>query len=313
MSDIDFEFYAVPNRYVDVIQRMTVLYPLRGVAQTMDGVRFETKQLLNQWRARIGSLSTAGWDPWVNSHHGILYARNCKPTFAINSHRTRPCKNTAICPFCYARWTRDVWQCIDGDMDAPDPVVPTAAEIESCREERVITLDDATEEQPRHHTTSFRFHLVERYHTFYRDILPADNPQGLTVLQNLAGLLDNIERQRSTIIKLVDPAGAFLYTTLEPWNNGQQWKVHHRHLFKMAAGHQFSPEVIANTNGIVQREPRPTRPKIHQIVARICRYPIELMVGDAERTVQLLTARRAINFRSNAKFRSFRNKKTKQE
>ncbi len=308
MSDVKFQFYAVPNRYQDVIQRMAVLYPLRGQASDADGVRRHTQDLLDQWRARIGALTSAGWEPrqGSSSNHSILYARNCIPTFAITGHRTRCCMHKLICPFCYARWTRDIWRSIDADFPVPDPVEPTPEETEAGRELRSIMLDTDVEEQPRAHQNVFRFHLVERHHYFFRPVLPEDNSQGITLAQNLAGLLNNIEEGRSRLVSLVDPIGAFVYTTLEPWNQGQQWRIHHRQIFKLLPGQDIPEEIVASTTGRITRFQRPTRKDILKVVARVCSYPKGLITGSAERTVQLLAVRRAINFRGYGRFRSFR-------
>lgn len=308
MSDVEFQFYGVPNRYQDVIQRMAVMYAIRQPARTLDDVRDMTALLLDQWRARVGALISAGWEPNIGarSQHSILYARNCKPTFTISSHRTRPCKNTAVCPWCYARWVRDVWRSIDANMPAPDLVEPTPEEIAAGRELRSIVIDDGDPDPPRRHTTEFRYHLVERHHYFYRDVLPEPNPGGLTISTNLEGLLNNIEEQRTALVRMVDPAAAFLYNTLEPWEQGRQWKIHSRQLFKLLPEHDFPAQVVEATQGRVVRHTRPTRREVIQIVARICRYPVDLMIGDPDRTVELLHTRRRIRFRSYVRYRGFR-------
>ena len=308
MSDVIFKFQAVPNRYQDVIQRMAVLYALRQPAQTAHDVVELTQQLVDQWRARIGALTSAGWEPsaGTRANHSILYARNCKPTFVMTLQRTRPCHNRLVCPFCYARWVREVWQMIDAEFPAPDPVAPTTEETEAGRVLRSIALDTESEEPALPHRTTFRFHLVERHHYFTRPVLPEGNPQGLTLFQNLAGLLNNIEQQRSAVVDMVDPVGAFIYTTIEPDEQRQHWRLHHRQIFKLTPDQEFPKSIEDATSGRLTRYDRPTRKDILQIVARVCRYPVTLITGDPERTVQLLTARRNTNFRGYSRFRSFR-------
>ena len=114
---------------------------------------------------------------------------------------------------------------------------------------------------------------------------------------------------RQQIVQLVDPVGAFLYTTIEPTDDLQHWKIHHRQLFKLLPDQQFPADIAAATNGRVKREDRPTRREVMQAVAHVCRYPTALITGDAERTVQLLTARQHVRFKSNASFRGFRTPK----
>lgn len=310
MSDVKFQFYDVPNRYQDVIQRMAVLYPLRGVCANMDAVREKTSELLDQWRARIGSLTAEGWMPRVTDavyrSHSIMYARNCKPTFAISGHRTRACTLAVICPFCYARWVRELWMLIDANFPAPDPTpVQPGDELEQ-QNQRVIMLDDSVVDQVRRPTNTYRYRMIERHHRFYRPVLPEDNPDGITVEQNLRDLLDNIEASRAGLIKEVDPVGAFLYTTIEPHQQGQQWKIHHRQIFKVLPGHELPERISAGTNGSIAYSDRPTRRDVLQAVANVCRYPRGLLTGEVERVVQLLNVRRNIQFRGCARFRSFR-------
>lgn len=308
MSDIEFEFRGVPNRYQDVIQRMAVLYPLRGVCTGDEQVRERTKALLNQWRARIGALVTCGWEPKRGqSQKTILYCRNCRPTFVITDRPTRPCRLVLVCPFCYARWVREVWLSIDGSFPAPDPVPEVQdAESEAGRELRSIMLDgDVADAEPRH-STVFRWHLIERHHTFYRPVLPPGNPNGTTIAEQLSGILQSIENSRRGTVSLVDPAGAFLYTTIEPWDEGREWKIHHRQLYKMSPEQAFPAELSENLDGGVTRYERPSRKVILSAVARVCRYPTELITGDAERTVQLLDIRRRSGFRGHARYRGFR-------
>jgi len=308
MSDIEYEFSAVPNRYQDVVQRMAVLYALyRPVGDNNDAIRSITKATLDGWRARVGTLTAAGWEPsrGQRAAHSILYARNCKPTFVMTDKRTRPCNNRLVCPFCYARWVRQVWMQIDSCFPAPSRPGPSAEELELGRELRAITLDEEPiEDEDRR--VQFPWHLVERHHTFYMDVVPADNPLDLDVRGYLVELLRNLQDIRGNTVRRVDPVGAFIYTTVEPSEDGRQWKFHHRQLFKLTANHEFSPELVSQTDGPVVRHVRPTRRVILQAVARACRYPIALMRGDAERTVQLLEARRALNFRGHSRFRSFR-------
>ena len=311
MSDLTFELGAVPNRYQDVVQRMAVLYELRRVAETTAEVGPLTEDLIRQWRARIGAITNGGWSPRLAARgaNAVNFARNCRPTFVISRPATRPCNHRLICPFCYARWVREIWQQIDGNFPAPDP----EAEEEHAfngREMRALLLDDETlTDENRTHSSTFRFHLVARKHTFYRDVLPSPNPHGMTVPEHLTDLLADIRVRRAEIIKMVDPVGAFLYTTIEPWNGGTQWKMCHRQLFKMLPTKEFPSEIAIHTNGYVTRYARPTRKVIMKAVAKACQYPAGLMTGDAERTVELLAARQQSNFRGYGKFRSFRNQR----
>ncbi len=313
MADVDFRFYTVPNRYQDLVQRVAVLYPLRGPATNVDMILDQTADTVNQWRARITALTDVGWQPRTtdaSSRYSILYARNCKPTFAMSWHMTRACLHKAVCPFCYARWVRGVWLDMDHNFPAPEPEQDPIAELEHemGRSLRVISIDEQLDpDAPTRRDTTFRFHLIERHHYFSRPVLPVDEPN-VTLAKNLSDMLKRIQESRATVVNMVDPVGAFMYTTIEPWNDGREWRVHHRQLFKVLPTQQLPAELVAQTAGRIVRHERPSRKEVLQVVGRICRYPLGMMVGNPTLTVQLLTVRKMVNFRAYARFRSFRNK-----
>ncbi len=303
---MNFRLTSVPNRYPDVVQRMAVLYKLNQPAEDNNHVRLMTTQLIQQWRARVVALTNCGWRPHGGSRssNSTMYAKNCRPTFAMSSPATRTCNHRLVCPFCYARWVRDVWQQIDANFPAPDY---TADETTfNGRELRALLLDgNAITDERVSRSTTFRFHLVYRKHTFYRSILP----EGANSVEHaLELLLAGIHAQRADYVRTVDPAGAFLYTTIEPYDNGRQWKFCHRQIFKMLPDSEFPRDIAAATNGQVVRYDRPTRKIIMRTVAKACSYPTGLMYGDPESTVTLLAARQRYNFRGHSKYRSFRNK-----
>ncbi|MEQ8637418.1 hypothetical protein [Gimesia maris] len=204
---------------------------------------------------------------------------------------------------------REIWQHIDGNFSAPDPAVTEETTFDG-REMRAVLLDEDTiSDEARTQSATFRFHLVHRKHTFYRDVVPSPNPEGLSVVDNLSLLLSGIQQQRANIIGMVDPVGAFIYTTIEPANGGTQWKICYRQLFKLLPTSVFPPEIAIRTEGHVIRYARPTRKVIMKAVAKACQYPTGLITGDVGRTVELLTTRQQSNFRGYGKFRSFRNKR----
>lgn len=306
MGDVDFPLFAVPNRYQDVVQRMAVLYPLRGIAETGQGVREKTTELVTQWRARVGALTNAGWDPSLGgkSHHSILYTRNCRPTFAMTNRPTRVCSKTAVCPFCYARAVREIWMAIDADFPAPDqiPDMPPTVD-EDGRELRSILLDQTLEEPARRHTTEFRYHLVLRHQRYTRPIYPQTD-QLISARENLAVILQNIAAKRAELVQVVDPVGAFLYTTITPAADRQHWEIHNRQIFKVI------PATVMPTDlsGAVTRIERPSRREVMRAVADACRYPLPMMTGDAGLVSAILDARRMIRFQSTGMYRSFRNR-----
>lgn len=306
MGDVTFSLFAVPNRYQDVVQRMAVLYPLRGIAETGQGVREKTTELITQWRARVGALTNAGWDPSLGgkSHHSILYTRNCRPTFAMTDRPTRVCTKSAVCPFCYARTVREIWMQIDPDFPSPDPLPGAEQTCEDGRELRSILLDQTIEEPTRRHTTEFRFHLLTRHHRYTRPVQPPVE-QDIDVRQNLAIILQNVLATRQRLIQLIDPVGAFLYTTVVPTSDGRSWEIHNRQIFKVIPATVLPEDV----GGVVTRIDRPYRRAIMRAVADVCRYPVPMMTGDSGLVAAILDARRMVRFRSFEFYRSFRNRR----
>lgn len=197
---------------------------------------------------------------------------------------------------------------IDADFPAPDPIPPTPDETEAGRELRSIFLDqEPAEPEGRRHSNTFRYWMIERYHEFVRPVLPTEEGVSTTIPQQLHTLLTGIVDGRSQLIEMVNPVGAFLYTTVEPTEDTTGWRIKHRQLFKLPQGHDLPERIVTATNGHINRYDRPTRREIMQTVARVCRYPVALMTGDPDRTVQFLTVSRGMRFRSHACYRSFRN------
>jgi len=299
MADYEFTFHGEPQRYVDIVQRLAVLYPLRKRSQGFS-VTAETIKLQEQWRARIGNLTNQGWLSG-NTSHSVLYARNCVPTFALANPITRTCRNYTICPFCYARRVREVWQRIDSCFPAPDPVELTEEEQSLGREFRNVLIDPddtpTTQRQP-----EFRYHMLFRKHTFNREVT-----DGNGVIEALRKLMQQITSARASFIRLIDPVGALLYTTFEPNTEGTKWVITNRQLLKIRAD-VATPERLTAV-GKCERIERPTRKLICRYVAQTCRYPVGLMTGDPERTKQLLETKKSMKFRTHMSYRGFRRRR----
>lgn len=304
MPDVEFEFNAVPGRYVDLVQRYAVLYSLKRPPTHADHVYAMTEGMVRMWRARVGALSNAGWVPNPSSDHGILYARNCRPTFAITSPPTRPCHLRQLCPFCYARWVRDMWL----DIDAQFPMGKRHDPEEEAPENlRSILIDDEPQ-----HSNDFRFHLVERHHYVYSDALIGGETHPDDVTHRLSDLLQLVMGARKKAIQLVQPIGALSFTTVEPGRKTDRWKFHHRQLFKIPANQELPEGWADRTHGPIYRHERPTRKVVLQSVARALRYPADIIRGDVDRTVQILQAKLDAKYRGYSRYRSFRTKRSEQ-
>lgn len=71
------------------------------------------------------------------------------------------------------------------------------------------SLDDEAAEASSAQTNSFRFQMIERPHTRYVPVLPADNPTSVTMEQHLAAVLEELEKRRAGLVREVDPVSAF--------------------------------------------------------------------------------------------------------
>ena len=273
MTKAFFKFTSVPNRNVDLIQRYAVLYALSRVCDDDAAVKKETIKVLCEWQRRQQKLYDAGWLSHISTSHKE-YIKNCRPAFAVATPATRTC-GRLICPFCYARWVREVYLKLGPKLEA---------------------------------AFSSGHHVVERKHVFYRPLVPEDNAQNFTPAQSLALLLQSVTSQRGGLIDMIDPAGALLYTTAEYHDDRKEWKITHRQLFKLTAWQEFPERIIASTEGRLVRHTSMTQYQTLQLVARIFRYPIGLMRSDAARTVDVLAARNATNFRGMMCYRGFRNR-----
>lgn len=283
-NDVEFSLGAVPNRYQDVIQRMTTLVPLRGVCRGADAVRAATLSILSQWRCRLAELHEAGWYSTDNARTS-WFARNCCPTFAVPSRWTRACRQRDICPFCYARRTREIW------LRLSEALFPQS------QDEQDIDEDDA-DSGP----SLSSFHLVERRHTFRRQMFI----DGASAEEVLANLLQSVTAQRSEAVRMVDPSGGFLFTTITPDVATQEWVLQHRQLYKIRPEQEIPQLMVDGTNGVLIRHEQLTRRGLLTVVAGTCRYPEELMTADPAAVAKLLNVRRRWRFQSYLFFRGFR-------
>jgi len=165
------------------------------------------------------------------------------------------------------------------------------------------SVEEAEADDPPYDTTyTFPFHLIEREHSFSRNAVVED----YSIEENLAAILRDSSNGRASFVSHVNPAAAFLYTTVEPRDEGREWTFTNRQLFKVPADYTFPEEITETTNGSVRRFDRPSRRVILRAVARACRYPTDMMNGDAERVAQLLHLRQTCRIRTSAMYRGFR-------
>ena len=141
MSDFHYHAAAVPGRYADRVQQESTLFPVMGwpkkplrvpkltIEARKTQIIAKAYSLQKLWRERVETLGDAGWDVTGNTPKGLRDrsgAQRCRPTFFIPSGATgfrannapgkesfRCCNRVPICPFCYARWVREMWLRVD--------------------------------------------------------------------------------------------------------------------------------------------------------------------------------------------------------
>ncbi len=315
--DATFIPHFVPQTYADRVQRAAVLYKLYRPLPDPQQVRVHTLRLVKLWRWSLRQL----WDQhWHNRPRGLQFARNCCPSFVYCTPRTRSCGLARICPFCYARWVRDVWETVD--LAFPN--------LNSRQVTEEILLDDGTAREPRRlevtlpaDTTPYA--LVERRHEFNLPFLPTDHYRDLAARAHysvrprrkrktpreealLARDLPAFERHlreclqaattaRNGWMAKLHPVGALYHTTVEPW--ADCWHVEHRQLLMLRPDQQLDPQIELQTRGLFARHEQPSRRLLFEAVIRACAYPKLLLRGDYELTGVLLRARRRVRLTAN--------------
>jgi hypothetical protein len=178
MSDAFFAPKFIPQTYADRIQRCAVLHPIFGVLLQPKDIEIATFKLLKIWRRTLTSLAGAGWTPREGAIPGtedMQYARNCRPSFVHCKPQTMLCRLDYICPFCYGRWVREVWEMVDlafpnrNSLEPPTTLVICENPDDTGRLPRRIELTPDIPEEP---SEGFPYWLIERQHTAHSPFLP---------------------------------------------------------------------------------------------------------------------------------------------
>ncbi len=296
MPDLDFAFFGrVPGNYAARVQWYSTLFPLAGrVVYKVAELQEETKALIQRWRTRTVRLAEYGW-PAVAKAQSLQSVRNCCPAFAYTLPRTRCCRLAAICPFCHARWVRDVWLMMEEALHGETLGEP---QWYSDREDLPEDVPDTP--------AVCRFKLVERITkstpiSYYAP--KQTDPAHLTA--RLGVLFKMTTQGRTQTFQDLSPTAGFNNTTIEPGKAG--WKFRHRQLL-------LFPQDAKLDHPLLQPEDRrkiivheaPTRTTLYHAVARVCRYPTALMRGDPSMVATLLAAKRLHKPRLTATYGRFR-------
>lgn len=304
MSDTDFQLNWVPNNYGAMVQRIAVLYPLMGIATTPGQIRYKTYGVIKRWRARLSALYHEGWRPHESNYQ---YARNCQPTFCFPEPRTRSCNKAQICPFCYARWVRGIWEKIDKAFPNPrDEVgvqkikipadINDVAGLTNEPPDHSPSVDAASDDEGRlfrsieitqgsaGRVQDFPYHLIERKRTINPEYHKAEF--AATPTEWVAKVAQTSIATRRERVRDVKPRAAFSSTTISPGKT-EGWCVRVCELFMVEKDFVWPEDDEAQ----ITRHERPTRREIMQAVGRVCRYPATLLEGDLSMTVEALNAR----------------------
>lgn len=114
-GDIDFVPVKIRRNVFARAMRRAVLFPVVPVgANGKDGVALMMQQLRVKWRKSLAQLRESGWpklcpDPNLNDaerkDHMYRQLRNCPPFGVDTKHKVHTCRQSLLCPFCWARMT----------------------------------------------------------------------------------------------------------------------------------------------------------------------------------------------------------------
>ena len=261
---------AVKGRTVDLAQRYAVLAPLvaRGTrAGTQQQIIRRMDRLRSMWIARCTALREAGWER-LQTGKQWLYIAGCPPfSVMVDGPAFKPCKNTAICPFCWARnVVKETFERLEHAcyVDLQGGIGP-----KETQKRRLASLDIVEME--------YRFSLA-RTEELLRELLRGIPKLGKGRVKEL----------------LPTALGAYCRFTIEPETNRKGrlvWVVRQRMLAIIQAQDE-SPDGFRKKRGrlTVRRTHGISRRKLALAVGRTCRYPVWMMNGPAEAVQSVLTA-----------------------
>jgi hypothetical protein len=283
MPDIDFSFFGrVPGNYAARVQWYSTLFPLGRVVYRAADLQEETKALIKAWRARVACLAEYGWQDIAGSQ-SLQSARNCCPAFAYTTPRTRCCRLRMLCPFCHARWVRDVWLMLEEALYGETLGAPQwYSECDELPRDEVPDLP-----------TTCRFKLVERITKSKPLPYCADGESGPAHMTEWlqSRVFTTVKLQRAATLKALAATAGFHHTTIEPDKTG--WKFRHRQLLLFPCDADLShPLLQPDERRKVLVHESPTRTTLYRAVSRVCRYPMALMWGDPALVALLLIAKR---------------------
>jgi hypothetical protein len=302
-SDAFFRPVRVPNQYPDWLLRWAVLNGIFPKCRNNpNSIPRFTVSLVQLWRNRLNELAALGWYPGPATDHAVAaqtlqYARNCNPTFAVCVPKTRVCGHDNLCPFCYARRLQDIYETVNTFFVTHAPGADAAPYTNHllARFHRVHVPFSRSEG---HRQAAQMASQRRRRHT---DLVPSLDISG-PARDYLSCLLTTAIRKRALWIRELNAVGAIALTTVVPTT--RCWRFEQRQLFVLRPD-QGIAGLAEKTDGWVERFERPTPRKLVDVLARLYRYPTQLLRCEAQHLQIVLQAQRGK--RMFAKFGCFRN------
>jgi len=315
---------VVPKRYQDMVQILAVLAQYFGGTR-IDKVPGQTQAIRALWRARLLGLRALGWGPLVNPTPTRNYfdlMHHCRPAFVLTDSRARCCRYGDLCPFCWARDTRDDWLRVDAAFfpaARTEPTPTTTRPRPAARKTRAVDpgADGPTPADPDlGRATAGAFDLVTRSFRFGASagLLPdliAGRVRG-------AGEIGFIGR-REEVNALVKPLASAGLTwgameVMKPIEFARMYYLQVRQLFLVphgSAGTLGEPPGDYRSNLRVKVYPRVSRKVAMQRTARFDAYPTALIdpAVDAGKVRDYLVSRGGA--RMKAQYGVFRNARTR--
>ena len=257
---IRYKMVRLPGKHRDVASRQAVLFPLTGRLRKRTWTHEELKQrlgnkcikLIYMWRRRLLELQKANWYKLVQKSNSYLFA-NCHPSLMHAKPQGLICKQTAICPFCYARNMQNLYIKIYNVCKA----------IPNKRKNEYMLLGFVKElAKPK----------------------TKDNKLSISAI-----LKAEVDRRRKLVNELGKGVvqGSYLTSTVEPIDN-DRWLIKRRGIMLVSSDLDYKPLKLGKTKCITQFN----GDRLARLLGWLLRYPELLMTSpDTNRVVQYLQAK----------------------
>lgn len=318
---IRFKFGGPYRAAAVMAARETVLTPTtRPVSNDHDLIE-AVKLLSVRWRHAAEQLFEHGWrlsraTSAELSQERLAFLLNCRPPFLRVEQRTYFCRQSLVCPYCYARRIATLYtnvlrrlnlqdEEIQNEFDLTHEVVHASAN----GRRRTVQLDLSG----RQALAAVR--LIERRHEFniplldteecrdaaarkvplhgertLNDAFPLRSPQQVAAISaRLAAAFAQMVDKRRELIDTVAPLGAVLYTTVEPWDHC--WHLEHRQLFVVPQDYSLPADIQTRTEGVIREYDNVNAKAVSLAIRRTFAYPQRLLLGDHSLTAIYLNAR----------------------